>query len=97
MDEVEVSEDALLPEVQGLKGPFGCLNRARATGSPGERWAPPRRLHAARQYTLDRAQFGQAAGAQPPAQSSCSSPTCKTEIALGLQAALRAGCWTKAR
>ena len=58
MDGVEVSEDALLPEVQGLKGPFGCLNRARYGIAWGTMGAAEACMHAARQYTLDRAQFG---------------------------------------
>ena len=57
MDEVEVGEDALLPDVQGLKGPFGCLNRARYGISWGSLGAAEFCFHAARQYGLDRAQF----------------------------------------
>src|SRR4029079_14762298 len=58
MDEVEVGEDALLPNVQGLKGPFGCLNRARYGIGWGAMGAAEACYAAARQYTLDRAQFG---------------------------------------
>ncbi len=58
MDEVEVSEDALLPNVEGLKGPFGCLNRARYGIAWGSMGAAEACYHAARQYTLDRKQFG---------------------------------------
>jgi glutaryl-CoA dehydrogenase len=58
MDAVEVGEDALLPGVEGLKGPFGCLNRARYGISWGALGAAEFCLHAARQYGLDRKQFG---------------------------------------
>ncbi|WP_375428547.1 acyl-CoA dehydrogenase family protein, partial [uncultured Sphingomonas sp.] len=58
MDDVEVGDDALLPDVQGLKGPFGCLNRARYGISWGAIGAAEFCLHAARQYGLDRKQFG---------------------------------------
>ena len=58
MDEVEVGEDALLPNVQGLKGPFGCLNRARYGIGWGSMGAAEACYAAARQYTLDRKQFG---------------------------------------
>ena len=58
MDNVEVGEDALLPDVQGLKGPFGCLNRARYGISWGALGAAEFCMHAARQYGLDRHQFG---------------------------------------
>src|SRR3546814_9655491 len=58
MDEVEVADDALLPEVQGLKGPFGCLNRARYGISWGALGAAEFCFDAARQYGLDRKQFG---------------------------------------
>ena len=75
MKDVEVGEDALLPDVQGLKGPFGCLNRARYGISWGALGAAEFCWHAARQYGLDRKQFG-----KPLAQTSCSrknSPTCR--------------------
>jgi glutaryl-CoA dehydrogenase len=89
MDAVEVGEDALLPGVAGLKGPFGCLNRARygiawgAMGAAEDCWTR------ARQYGLDRRQFG-----RPLAQTQLFQKKLadmQTEIALGLQAALRVG------
>ncbi|TGX53344.1 acyl-CoA dehydrogenase [Sphingomonas gei] len=89
MDGVEVSEDALLPEVQGLKGPFGCLNRARYGIAWGTMGAAEACMHAARQYTLDRAQFGKPLAATQLVQLKLANM--QTEIALGLQAALRAG------
>ncbi|MCR5870453.1 MULTISPECIES: acyl-CoA dehydrogenase [unclassified Sphingomonas] len=89
MDGVEVSEDALLPEVQGLKGPFGCLNRARYGIAWGTMGAAEACFHAARQYTLDRAQFGRPLAATQLVQLKLANM--ETEIALGLQAALRAG------
>ena len=63
MDNVEVGEDALLPNVEGLKGPFGCLNRARFGIAWGVMGAAEDSWHRARQYGLDRVQFGAAAGA----------------------------------
>ena len=89
MDGVEVSEDALLPDVQGLKGPFGCLNRARYGIAWGSMGAAEACMHAARQYTLDRAQFGKPLAANQLVQLKLANM--ETEIALGLQAALRAG------
>jgi glutaryl-CoA dehydrogenase len=89
MDGVEVSEDALLPEVQGLKGPFGCLNRARYGIAWGSMGAAEACMHAARQYTLDRAQFGKPLAATQLVQLKLANM--ETEIALGLQAALRCG------
>ncbi|MET0308853.1 MAG: acyl-CoA dehydrogenase [Sphingomonas sp.] len=89
MDGVEVGEDALLPEVQGLKGPFGCLNRARYGIAWGTMGAAEACMHAARQYTLDRAQFGRPLAATQLVQLKLANM--ETEIALGLQAALRAG------
>jgi glutaryl-CoA dehydrogenase len=89
MDNVEVGEDALLPNVSGLKGPFGCLNRARygiawgAMGAAEDCWTR------ARQYGLDREQFG-----RPLAQTQLFQKKLadmQTEISLGLQAALRVG------
>ncbi len=69
MEGVEVPESALLPNVSGLKGPFGCLNRARYGISWGAMGAAEDCMHRARQYTLDRKQFnrplgGDAAGAE---------------------------------
>ncbi len=89
MDGVEVGEEALLPEVQGLKGPFGCLNRARYGIAWGAMGAAEACFHAARQYTLDRAQFGKPLAANQLVQLKLANM--ETEIALGLQAALRAG------
>ncbi|MBS0283560.1 MAG: acyl-CoA dehydrogenase [Proteobacteria bacterium] len=89
MDEVEVGEDALLPEVQGLKGPFGCLNRARYGISWGALGAAEFCFHAARQYGLDRHQFGKPLAANQLYQKKLADM--ETEIALGLQASLRVG------
>ncbi len=89
MDGVEVGEEALLPEVQGLKGPFGCLNRARYGIAWGTMGAAEFCMQAARQYTLDRHQFGRPLAATQLVQLKLSNML--TEIALGLQAALRAG------
>ncbi|MEO8374987.1 MAG: acyl-CoA dehydrogenase [Sphingomonas bacterium] len=89
MDGIELSEDALLPEVQGLKGPFGCLNRARYGISWGSLGAAEFCFHAARQYGLDRAQFGRPLAANQLYQKKLADM--QTEIALGLQASLRVG------
>jgi glutaryl-CoA dehydrogenase len=89
MDEVEVGEDALLPEVQGLKGPFGCLNRARYGISWGSLGAAEFCMHAARQYGLDRKQFDKPLAANQLFQKKLADM--ETEIALGLQASLRVG------
>ena len=89
MDGVEVGEEALLPGVEGLKGPFGCLNRARYGISWGVMGAAEFCWHAARQYGLDRVQFG-----RPLAQTQLFQKKLadmQTEIALGLQASLRVG------
>ncbi len=89
MEGVEVGEDALLPGVEGLKGPFGCLNRARYGISWGVMGAAEFCWHAARQYGLDRVQFG-----RPLAQTQLFQKKLadmQTEIALGLQASLRVG------
>ena len=89
MDGVEVGEDALLPNVQGLKGPFGCLNRARYGISWGVMGSAEFCWHAARQYGLDRHQFN-----RPLAQTQLFQKKLadmQTEITLGLQAALRVG------
>ncbi len=89
MDNVEVSEDALLPGVQGLKGPFGCLNRARYGIAWGVMGAAEACWHAARQYGLDRKQFG-----KPLAQTQLFQKKLadmQTEIALGTQSALQLG------
>lgn len=89
MDEVEVGEDALLPGVQGLKGPFGCLNRARFGISWGAMGAAEACFAAARQYGLDRRQFGRPLAATQLYQKKLADMT--TDIALGLQASLRVG------
>ncbi|MAY88572.1 acyl-CoA dehydrogenase [Arenibacterium halophilum] len=89
MDNVEVGEDALLPHVEGLKGPFGCLNRARYGISWGAMGAAEACWHAARQYGLDRTQFN-----RPLAQTQLYQKKLAdmmTEISLGLQASLRVG------
>ena len=89
MDGVEVGEDELLPNAEGLKGPFGCLNRARFGISWGAMGAAEFCWHAARQYGLDRKQFG-----RPLAQTQLFQKKLadmQTEIALGLQASLRVG------
>ena len=89
LDDVEVGEDALLPGVSGLKGPFGCLNRARYGISWGVMGAAEFCLHAARQYGLDRKQFGRPLAATQLYQKKLADM--QTEIALGLQASLRVG------
>ncbi len=89
MDGVEVGEDALLPHVEGLKGPFGCLNRARYGIAWGTMGAAEFCMQAARQYTLDRKQFGVPLASKQLVQLKLADM--QTEIALGLQAALRAG------
>jgi glutaryl-CoA dehydrogenase len=89
MDNVEVGEDALLPHVEGLKGPFGCLNRARYGISWGALGAAEFCWHASRQYGLDRKQFN-----KPLAQTQLFQKKLAdmlTEIALGLQASLQVG------
>lgn len=89
MKDVEVGEDALLPNVEGLKGPFGCLNRARYGISWGVMGAAESCFHAARQYGLDRKQFN-----KPLAQTQIFQlklANMLTEISLGLQASLRVG------
>ena len=75
--------------MQGLKGPFGCLNRARYGIAWGAMGAAEACFHAARQYTLDRAQFGKPLAANQLVQLKLANM--ETEIALGLQAALRCG------
>jgi glutaryl-CoA dehydrogenase len=89
MDNVEVGEDALLPNVEGLKGPFGCLNRARYGIGWGVLGAAEFCYAAARQYTLDRKQFGKPLASNQLIQLKLANMA--TEIALGLQAALRIG------
>ncbi len=89
MDGVDVGENALLPGVEGLKGPFGCLNRARYGIGWGALGAAEFCLEAARQYTLDRVQFGRPLAANQLIQKKMADMM--TEIALGLQACLRVG------
>ena len=89
MDNVQVGDDALLPNVQGLKGPFGCLNRARYGISWGVMGAAEACWHAARTYGLDRKQFG-----KPLAQTQLFQKKLadmQTEIGLGLQGSLQLG------
>lgn len=89
MDNVEVGEDALLPNVSGLKGPFGCLNRARYGISWGALGAAEDCWMRARQYGMDRKQFN-----RPLAQTQLFQKKLadmQTEITLGLQASLRVG------
>ena len=89
MDDVKVGGDALLPDVQGLKGPFGCLNRARYGISWGAMGAAEFCMAAARQYGLDRKQFGRPLAATQLYQKKLADML--TDIALGLQASLRVG------
>ena len=89
MDSVEVGEDALLPHVQGLKGPFGCLNRARYGISWGAMGAAEFCWHAARQYGLDRKQFNKPLAGTQLFQKKLADMM--TEISLGLQASLQVG------
>ena len=89
MDNVEVGEDALLPGVEGLKGPFGCLNRARYGISWGVMGAAEDCWHRSRSYGLERKQFN-----RPLAQTQLFQKKLadmQTEIALGLQGSLQAG------
>ncbi len=89
MDDVFVPEENLLPNVSGLKGPFGCLNRARFGIAWGALGAAEFCWHAARQYTLDRKMFGKPLAATQLIQKKLADM--QTEITLGLQAALQAG------
>jgi glutaryl-CoA dehydrogenase len=89
MEDVEVGEDALLPNVSGLKGPFGCLNRARYGIAWGAMGAAEDCWHRARSYTLERKQFGRPLAQTQLVQKKLADM--QTEIALGLQAALRVG------
>ena len=89
MDNVEVAEDALLPNVSGLKGPFGCLNRARYGISWGAMGAAEDCWHRARQYGLDRKQFGKPLAGMQLFQKKLADM--QSEIALGLQGSLRVG------
>jgi len=89
LENVEVPEENLLPNVSGLKGPFGCLNRARYGIAWGSMGAAEACYAAARQYTLDRKQFGRPLAATQLVQKKLADMI--TEISLGLQAALRVG------
>ena len=89
MEGVEVGEDALLPGVSGLKGPFGCLNRARYGISWGVMGAAEACWHRARRYALDRKQFGRPLAQTQLVQKKLADM--QTEIALGLQGSLRLG------
>jgi glutaryl-CoA dehydrogenase len=89
MDGVVVPEANLLPNVSGLKGPFGCLNRARYGIAWGAMGAAEDCWHRARQYTLERKQFGRPLAATQLVQKKLADM--QTEIALGLQGALRTG------
>jgi len=89
MDEVFVPEENRLPNVEGLKGPFGCLNSARYGIAWGALGAAEACWHAARQYTLDRVQFGRPLAANQLIQKKLADM--QTEIALGLQGCLRLG------
>ena len=89
MDGVEVPDSQLLPGVSGLKGPFGCLTRARYGIAWGALGAAEFCWHAARRYTLERQQFGRPLAATQLVQWKLANM--QTEIALGLQACLRVG------
>ncbi|PRP86951.1 hypothetical protein PROFUN_04933 [Planoprotostelium fungivorum] len=89
MDDVEVPAANLLPNVKGLKGPFGCLNNARYGIAWGTLGAAEFCFHAARQYALDRQQFGAPLASYQLIQKDFADMS--TDIALGLQACLRVG------
>ncbi len=89
MDQVFVPEANLLPNVKGLKGPFGCLNRARYGICWGSMGAAEFCWHRAREYVLERKQFGRPLAANQLIQKKLADM--QTEIALGLQACLRLG------
>ena len=89
MDDVFCPEENAFPEVQGLKGPFTCLNSARFGIAWGAMGAAEACWHTARQYTLDRKQFGRPLAANQLIQKKLADM--QTEITLGLQAALRVG------
>jgi glutaryl-CoA dehydrogenase len=89
LDDVFVPTDSLLPDVAGLKGPFGCLNKARYGIAWGALGAAEFCWHAARQYSLDRHQFGRPLAANQLVQRKLVEM--QVEIALGLQACLRVG------
>ncbi|UUX50237.1 acyl-CoA dehydrogenase [Nisaea acidiphila] len=89
MDDVEIPEENMLPNVAGLKGPFGCLNKARFGISWGAIGAAEFCWHQARQYTLDRKQFGRPLAANQLIQKKLADM--QTEITLGLHGSLRLG------
>lgn len=89
LDNAFVPEENLLPNVSGLKGPFGCLNKARYGIAWGVMGTAEFCWHAARQYTLDRKQFGRPLAANQLIQKKLADM--QTEITLGLQAALQVG------
>jgi len=89
MDEAQVPEANLLPGAQGLKGPFGCLNNARYGIAWGALGAAEACWHQARQYTLERQQFGRPLAANQLIQLKLANM--QTEIAIGLQACLQVG------
>lgn len=89
MDDVKLPASALLPDVQGLKGPFGCLNRARYGISWGSMGAAEFCFHAARQYGLDRHQFGRPLANTQLFQKKLADMM--SDIGLGLQASLQVG------
>ncbi|MCL1477179.1 MULTISPECIES: acyl-CoA dehydrogenase [unclassified Marinobacter] len=89
LDDAFVPEENLLPNVSGLKGPFGCLNKARFGIAWGVMGTAEFCWHAARQYTLDRKQFGRPLAANQLVQKKLADM--QTEITLGLQAALQVG------
>jgi glutaryl-CoA dehydrogenase len=89
MDEVFVPDENILPNAEGLRGPFGCLNRARYGISWGALGAAEFCWHAARTYTLDRQQFGRPLAANQLIQKKLADM--QTEITLGLHACLRLG------
>ena len=89
LNDVEVPEENLLPNVKGLGGPFGCLNKARYGIAWGSMGAAEFCWHAARQYTLDRKQFGRPLAANQLIQKKLADM--QTEISLGLQGCLQMG------
>jgi glutaryl-CoA dehydrogenase len=89
LEDVEVGDEARLPDVSGLKGPFSCLNRARYGIAWGSMGAAEACWHAARSYTLERRQFGRPLAANQLIQKKLADM--QTESVLGLQAALRVG------
>src|SRR5258707_12299902 len=89
LEAVEVPEDALLPNVSGLKGPFGCLNRARYGISWRAMGAAEDCMARARQYTRDRKQFNRPLAPPQPVQKQLADM--QTDIALGLHASLPVG------